>query len=154
MNFSKVLYLPSSHCQLSLSHWLIWCGPLLESQSFLPTLPSALSALWGGSLFQGHEMIYSVFSFSFYINLTWHHDQLQCSFFLHSRKEKFQVCFEKKIRYPKKKKKKKMVVWPKISSGITMKIHFLSFYLFNLFLIYVFVGVFFVLLRVQYQSAG
>lgn len=162
MNFSKVLYFPSSHCQLSLSHRLIFFRPLLWASAgvgaekpIIPATPAVCPRLLWGT-FQGHEIISSVIIFTFFfyqsaVDLTPVSVAVQLFFFFSFQKGNvFRFVLQKKKKESKKKKKQKVVL-PNISSAISMKIHFLSFYLFNLLLIYVFVGGF---LRVQYQSAG
>lgn len=75
----------------------------LESQSFLPTQRWALSALWGYSLFQGHEIISSIFSCIIFYQfaVTWHHYQLQCSFFSIPERKHFRFVLKNNLKKKK-----------------------------------------------------
>lgn len=154
MNFSKVLYFPARHCQLSFSQF--------DFNSFLsrvhprmlgglkPITPArrpaaGLSAVCG---FCVRDMKIHLQCLVFYINalLTWRRYQVRCSFFSPIAERKY-------FAFVFGGGGEAKTVWPTLAVASLWRFTFLSLYLFNLFLIYVFVFVL-VFLRVQYQSAG
>lgn len=162
MNFSKVLYFPSSHCQLSLSHRLIFFRPLLWASAgvgaekpIIPATPAVCPRLLWGT-FQGHEIISSVIIFTFFfyqsaVDLTPVSVAVQLFFFFHSRKETFSGLFCKKKKKNLKKRKNKRLFYPILAVLSLWRFTFcLSIYLICCLFMFLW-GVF---LRVQYQSAG
>lgn len=120
MNFSKVLYFPSSHCQLSLSHRLIFFCPLLRASAgvgaekpIIPATPAACPRRLCGT-FQGHEIISSVTIFTyFFLSVCRRPDAIiSCSaafFFSFEKGNVFRFVLQKK---KSKKRKNKRLFYP------------------------------------------
>lgn len=120
MNFSKVLYFPSSHCQLSLSHRLIFFRPLLWASAgvgaekpIIPATPAVCPRLLWGT-FQGHEIISSVIIFTYFfyqsaVDLTPASVAVQLFFFFSFQKGNvFRFVLQKKKKNLKKRKNKRL----------------------------------------------